>query len=486
MPRRHRRVLRCVALLPTLPGDLRCWARGRRRYYCHRRCRQRLTLFATAGEALTWGGSACILETGGRAHDEETRQPRWPPSCCTSTCTLGRHRRTTKDLVAERERQQPAASSPLEIAVVSSSCACALSRRSRPRTPAQPAPTAEQLCRSHFVAVPCLLLCSLLYALSCGLSSRSGYCAALRKACCLFWGNEPHLPDSDFVRVAFSHFQGKPQTVFPGCQEAPVHAGEAKDVIYAPAVVFRSRSSPPPPQLASTSTPHHATPQSDRRQTSTIRVVVVPCQRLVRFCPDPCFLSGFGVNRSCCLFSRPTAVVYCCCCRLRPPRSPLLLPRELTPTSCAAPRFTDSDTLTLDQLRLWIGAASSGVLLVLLIFVREPRERGERGREATERGRARSGFWTFFHSQKIDGRGRGEGEGEHVTRGKQKMAGTSPHLPSVTAVSVDTLFLVVMVCVLIEVSDGRSRSGQNRCGKRERLGGKSGTASFPFGCLLLS
>ena len=31
------------------------------------------------------------------------------------------------------------------------------------------------------------------------------------------------------------------------------------------------------------------------------------------------------------------------------------------------------------------------------------------------------------------------------------MAGASPHLPSVTAVSVDTLFLVVMVCVLIEV-----------------------------------
>lgn len=31
------------------------------------------------------------------------------------------------------------------------------------------------------------------------------------------------------------------------------------------------------------------------------------------------------------------------------------------------------------------------------------------------------------------------------------MVGTSPHLPSVTAVSVDTLFLVVMVCLVVEV-----------------------------------
>lgn len=32
------------------------------------------------------------------------------------------------------------------------------------------------------------------------------------------------------------------------------------------------------------------------------------------------------------------------------------------------------------------------------------------------------------------------------------MVGTSSHLPSVTAVSVDILFLVVMVCFLVEVS----------------------------------
>ncbi|CAM9490856.1 unnamed protein product [Pylaiella littoralis] len=34
------------------------------------------------------------------------------------------------------------------------------------------------------------------------------------------------------------------------------------------------------------------------------------------------------------------------------------------------------------------------------------------------------------------------------------MMGTSTHLPSVTAVSVDTLFLVVMVCLLVELVAG--------------------------------
>ncbi|CAM9917902.1 unnamed protein product [Ectocarpus sp. 4 AP-2014] len=34
------------------------------------------------------------------------------------------------------------------------------------------------------------------------------------------------------------------------------------------------------------------------------------------------------------------------------------------------------------------------------------------------------------------------------------MVGASPHLPSVTAVSVDTLFLVVMMCSLVEVVAG--------------------------------
>ena len=37
------------------------------------------------------------------------------------------------------------------------------------------------------------------------------------------------------------------------------------------------------------------------------------------------------------------------------------------------------------------------------------------------------------------------------------MVGTPAHLPSVTAVSVDVLFLVVMVCLLVEVSRSSAR-----------------------------
>lgn len=46
------------------------------------------------------------------------------------------------------------------------------------------------------------------------------------------------------------------------------------------------------------------------------------------------------------------------------------------------------------------------------------------------------------------------------------MVGASRHLPSVTAVSVDTLFLVVMVCLVVEVSGFAVRSSMIRVSGR--------------------
>lgn len=70
---------------------------------------------------------------------------------------------------------------------------------------------------------------------------------------------------------------------------------------------------------------------------------------------------------------------------------------------------------------------------------------------ATERGYGR----THRHTE---GEKREKEEREPQTHTKMAdMMGTSTHLPSVTAVSVDTLFLVVMVCLLVEVSGNTSQ-----------------------------
>lgn len=58
------------------------------------------------------------------------------------------------------------------------------------------------------------------------------------------------------------------------------------------------------------------------------------------------------------------------------------------------------------------------------------------------------------------------------------MAGAAAHLPSVTAVSVDVLFLVVMVCLLVEVSQERHTASGTSLPSTQPWAGKAGIPAF--------